>query len=182
VGSLGVPRYVVLAEHLRPGKLPLLLDLKRAMPPAACGLVRAQPAWPSEAQRVVQAQTCQQAVPPALLQAVSLLGHSYVLRALQPVADKLNFDRQALGAAAFRAALPDFARLLAWAHLRAAAHAGAAGPDELQAFGAAVDTWLGPVQHFAVSAAATVREDYRAFRRAYRAGTLLPRPETSVLT
>ena len=53
VGSLGVPRYVVLAEHLRPGKLPVLLDLKRAVPPAAGSLVRAQPAWPSEAQRVV---------------------------------------------------------------------------------------------------------------------------------
>ena len=180
VGSLGVPRYVVLAEHLRPGKLPVLLDLKRAVPPAAGGLVPAQPMWPAEAQRVVQVQSWQQAVPPALLQAVPLLGHSYVLRALQPVADKLDFDRQELGSAAFRAALPDFARLLAWAHLRAAARLGAAGPDELQAFGAAAASWLGPVQHFAVGTAAIVREDYRAFRRAYRAGTLLPRPGSPV--
>ena len=183
VGSLGVPRYIVLAKHLRPGKLPLLLDFKLAVPAAACGSAElVQPAWPSEAHRVVQAQTWLQAVPPALLQAVPLLGHSFVLRALQPVADKLNFERQPLGPVAFRAALPDFARLLAWAHLRAAAHAGAAGPDELQAFGTAAAAWLGPMQHFAVSAAAIVREDYRAFRQACRAGILPPPPGASVST
>ena len=37
VGSLGVPRYIVLAQHRRPRKLPILLDLKLAPPAAAAG-------------------------------------------------------------------------------------------------------------------------------------------------
>ena len=173
VGSLGVPRYAVLAEHRRPHKLPILLDLKLAPPAAAAGQhgVR-QPDWPSEAHRVVQNQTWLQAVPPALLQVVPLLDQPFVLRALQPVADKLDFDHLAHGRQAFRAALPDFARLLAWAHLRAAGHQGADGPDALQAFGTAAADWSGEVLSFAGQAAATVREDYRAFRKACRVGIL----------
>lgn len=92
IGSLGVRRYAVLAEHRHPHPLPGLLDFKQAVPAAAAGLGFAQPTWASEAQRVVQAQTWLQAVPPSLLQAVGLQGEPYVLRALQPVADHLAFD------------------------------------------------------------------------------------------
>ena len=65
-----------------------------------------------------------------------------------------------------------FYPLLAWAHLRAAGHHGADGPDALQAFGAAAADWSGEVLSFAGQAAATVREDYRAFRKACPVGTL----------
>ena len=35
--GVGVPRYIVLAQHRRPHKLPFLLDLKLAPPAAAAG-------------------------------------------------------------------------------------------------------------------------------------------------
>lgn len=173
VGSLGVPRYAVLAHHRHPHKLPVLLDLKLAAPAAAACPDVPQPEWPSDAHRVVQAQTWLQAVPPALLQPLYLRGQPFVLRALQPVADKLDFDHFTHSEAAFRAALPDFGRLLAWAHLRAAGHRGAAGPDELQAFGAAYAAdWAEPLLRFATHAVAQVREDYHDFRAACRAAAL----------
>ena len=177
VGSLGVPRYAVLAEHRLPRKLPGLLDLKFAPPAAAhqCPGV-AQPAWPSEAHRVVQAQTWLQAVPPARLQAVALNGQPFVLRALQPVADHLDFTALPHRKAAFRAAVPVFASLLAWAHLRAAGHRGAAGPDALQAFGAAGAAWRADGLHFALRAAAQVRADYEEFRAACHGGLLPTAP------
>jgi uncharacterized protein (DUF2252 family) len=172
VGSLGVPRYIVLADPLGTRKWPVLLDLKLAPPPASQGAGGAQPRWLSEAHRVVQIQTWLQAVPPALLQVVALDGQPFVLRALQPVADKLDFGHFSHSKATFRTALPDFARLLAWAHLRAAGRHGAASPDVLQAYGAAAAHWQEGLLHFADEAATRVKQDYRAFKAACRTGAL----------
>lgn len=177
VGSLGVRRYAVLAESLHPGKLPRLLDLKEApaaAPAAYCPVP--QPTWATEAMRVVAAQVRLQAVPPALLQPLVLAEQPYVLRELQPVADKLNFTNFTRGAASFRVAVPTFGCLLAWAHLRAAAHQGAAGPDELMAFGQAAPDWLPGVLRFATVAKAEVREDFHSFRLACQAGQLPKAP------
>ena len=177
VGSLGVPRYAVLAKSLHPGKLPRLLDLKAApaaAPAAYCPVP--QPGWATEAVRVVAAQVRLQAVPPALLQPLVLEDQAFVLRELQPVADKLDFTNFTHGAASFRAAVPTFGRLLAWAHLRAAGRQGAAGPDELLAFGHAAADWLPGLLHFATVAKARVREDFHSFRLACRAGQLPTAP------
>ena len=172
VGSLGVPRYIVLAQHPRPHERPVLLDLKLALPPASQGTRISQPHWSSEAHRVVQTQTWLQAVPPALLQVVPLANQPFVLRALQPVADKLDFGHLAHNKGAFRAALPDFAQLLAWAHLRAAGHRGAASPDVLQAYGADAGRWQEGILRFATAAAGEVKKDFRAFKAACRTGAL----------
>lgn len=62
-----------------------------------------------------------------------------------------------------RSALPTVARLLVWAHLRAAGHVGAAGPDALWAFGQAQAGWRTRVLAFAQRAATRVRAEYEAF-------------------
>lgn len=177
VGSLGVRRYAVLAQALLPSKLPRLLDLKAASAAApAAHCPGPQPTWATEAVRVVAAQVRLQAVPPALLQPLVLEGQPCVLRELQPVADKLDFTNFTRGATSFRAAVPTFGRLLAWAHLRAAAHQGAAGPDDLIAFGQTAADWLPGLLHFATVAKAEVREDFHSFRLACRAGHLPTAP------
>ena len=173
IGSLGVPRYLVLAERGSSRKLPMLLDLKLALPPAAlhaAGLE--QLVWPSEAHRVVQVQTWLQAMPPATLQPLSLGGRQFVLRALQPEEDKLEFTQLFLSKTALQDSLPDFARLLAWAHLRASGHRGAVVPDAVQDFGLAHHEWLEPVLAFAHQAATVVRRDFREFQASYKAGEL----------
>ena len=182
VGSLGVPRYALLVEHRNPLKSPKLLDLKMAPPSAAgSGLNMPQPTWVSEADRVVQVQCWLQAVPPALLHTLAVDGQPFVLRTLQPVADKLDFASLPHRKAAFRAAVPQFAQLLAWAHLRAAGHQSTAGPDALQTFGSAQKGWRSDVLRFALRAAVQVRADYQDFLAASRRGEvpLPPRPQPS---
>jgi len=167
VGSLGAPRYALLTRSLRPDKLPRLLDLKLALPAAPAPYVTApEPGWSSEAGRVVAVQELLQAVCPALLQPLTLGGQPFVLRDLQPVADKLNFYQFAHDPATFEAALPDFGNLLAWAHLRAAGRHGAAGPDELADFGQKVSGWRPALLAFAADVQTEVETDYQAFKRA----------------
>ena len=179
VGSLGVTRYALLVKHRNPDKLPKLLDLKQALPSAAGQVVGVpQPTWPSEAHRVAQTQIWLQVVSPALLQPMSLGGQPFVLRTLQPVADKLDFASLPHRKAAFRTAVPQFAQLLAWAHLRAAGHLDASGPDALQLFGAAHDRWQEPILRFAMQAAAQVRADYHDFSAACQRGEV-PLPSIS---
>ena len=179
VGSLGVLRYALLVEHRYPHKLPKLLDLKQAPPPAPGHVAGVpQPAWASDAHRVVYAQRWLQAVPPALLQPLAFDGQPFVLRSLQPVADKLAFATLPHRKAAFRKAVPQFAQLLAWAHLRAAGHWGAAGPDALQTFGSAHDGWRADVLRFAFQARAQVGADYREFSAACHRGDV-PLPQSS---
>jgi len=173
VGSLGVPRYALLAKSRRPGKLPRLLDLKLTLPAAAAPFAPVpQPVWPTEAARVVGAQGFLQAVCPALLQPLDLGGRPFVLRALQPVADKLDFENFTQNVAGFQAALPDFGHLLAWAHLRAAGHRGGAGPDALRAFGLEVASWQTDVLDFAAQAQSVIEADYAAFALACSEGAL----------
>lgn len=182
IGSLGVARYALLVKHRNSDKLPKLLDLKQALPSAAGQIVGVpQPTWPSEAHRVVQTQTWLQAVSPALLQPMSLDGQPFVLRTLQPVADKLDFASLPHHKAAFRTAVPQFAQVLAWAHLRAAGHLDAAGPDTLQLFGAAHSRWQEPILRFAMQAAAQVRADYHDFSAACDRGEV-PLPSLSKKT
>jgi len=161
VGSLGTPRYLVLAEHHQPGKRPMLLDLKAARPSALAPFISLpQPAWASEAHRVVEVQRRLQAVAPALLTAVPRLDQSFVLRVLQPSADKFTFaphpTRRLLET------LPVLARLTAWAQLRSTGRQGSATTDELMGF-AHAPAWESAVLDLAQTAQRQVWVDYRAF-------------------
>lgn len=133
-GSLGIRRYVVLAEHAVAGNL-VLLDLKEALPSTAApcsGL--SQPGFDSDAQRIVAAQTHSQAMPPALLQPLRLQGRPFVLKELQPTADRLDLVEVARRPKDFAATVHTMAALSAWAQLRASGHMSAATADQLTAF------------------------------------------------
>jgi uncharacterized protein (DUF2252 family) len=161
VGSLGMPRYLILAEHYQPDKRPVLLDLKAARPSALAPFISLpQPTWTSPAHRVVEVQRRLQAVAPALLTAVPLGAHSFVLRALQPSADKLTFTPQPTRR--LRAALPVLAHLTAWAQLRSTGRQGSASADDLMVF-ARAPVWQQAVIDLAQTAQQHVWADYRAF-------------------
>lgn len=161
VGSLGTPRYLVLAEHLQPGKRPVLLDLKAARPSALAPFIALpQPAWASPAHRVVEVQRHLQAVVPALLTALPLLDHSFVLRVLQPSADKFTFTPHPTHR--LLATLPVLARLTAWAQLRSTGRQGSASADDLMTF-AHAPAWQDAVLDLAQAAQQHVWADYRAF-------------------
>ncbi len=136
-GSLGLERYVALVQGTGGVDGQYLLDIKRANPSALVPVLKnAQPTWPSEAERVVRIQHITQAISPALLGAVSVKKHSYIIKEMQPTADRINL--QALNGK--RGALTDviktMAHVTAWAHLRGTSRAGTDHVDALAQYAA----------------------------------------------
>lgn len=133
-GSLGIPRFVVLVEGAGSPDGNWLLDLKAAMPSAVAPYVLVpQPRWSSEAHRMVAIQTLFQAHPPGSLSAEVYQRAPFLLRQMQPSADRLNLNAIAAKPASFDKVIGTMASLTAWGHLRAASCHGSATVDALMA-------------------------------------------------
>jgi uncharacterized protein (DUF2252 family) len=171
MGSLGVPRYVALVQGKGDPNRNGLIDFKFAVASSAAEALPqfAQPRWASEAARVVAIQDACQAASPAYLSAVMLGTSAYVVRALQPVEDRIALAPLARERKTLDHTLESMARLAAYAQLRSAGRLGAAGVDDLIAFGhellARPVPWLDAAR--AVDAANTAA--YRRFRAAWNA-------------
>jgi uncharacterized protein (DUF2252 family) len=173
-GSLGVKRYVFLVRNIKDPKKHLLIDMKQA-PPSSLQpwLSNPQPAWTSEGDRVVAIQQRMQNINPALLSVTTFDGDNYVLKEMQPTADKIDFlvirDRYK----DIACVIEDMAFLTASAMLRSAGRQGAALPDELIAFGAD-GHWQQGLMDFAAAYAGQVKKDYQAYFKDYKAGYFSP--------
>lgn len=131
-GSLGLPRYVILVEDPANPDSHWLLDLKLAAASALVPYVTTpQPAWSSEAARVASIQTLFQANTPSMLSAQSFGSASYILKQMQPSADRLDLKALAASKEDFALVITAMARLTAWGHLRGTGRYGAATGDEL---------------------------------------------------
>ena len=169
-GSLGVERYAVLVQGKGLPDGNHLLDLKRAAPSALSPwLPIKQPRWPTEAHRIVDLQRRMQAVAMAFLQPVVVGGQPFVLRALHPSEDRIDFKQAAATPGGLPGLLGTLGRLTAWAQLRAAARQGAAGPDELIDFGQQ-SKWRGQWLDAAEACALRLRKDAGIFNAAYDDG------------
>jgi len=90
-GSLGVERYAVLVEGRGSPDENFLLDIKQALPSAPANhLKHLQPAWKSEAERVMTLQRTMEAIAPALLATLEIGGQPYVLKELQPIEQRVR--------------------------------------------------------------------------------------------
>ncbi|HLX67625.1 MAG TPA: DUF2252 family protein, partial [Puia sp.] len=169
-GSLGVKRYVFLLRNSKDTKKHLLLDMKLAAPSSLQPyLTTPQPAWASEAERVVAVQHRMQNVNPALLSVTLFDGDPYVIKEMQPTADKIVFQVIRDRFKDVACVVEDMAFLTASAMLRSAGRQGAALPDELIAFGA--DThWQQGLLDYSTTYAAQVKKDYTAYFKDYKAG------------
>ena len=134
-GSLGIVRYVLLLEGTGSPDGNVLLDLKAATPSSLAAATRlAQPDWSDEAARVVTVQRRSQAISPAQLSAVTFDSLPFVLKELQPSADRLNLAHIARDHAVLADAFRSMASLCAWAQLRSSGRDGSATADALIAF------------------------------------------------
>ncbi|HET6254696.1 MAG TPA: DUF2252 family protein [Puia sp.] len=169
-GSLGVRRYVFLLRNVKDPKKHLMIDMKQAAPSSLQPWVtNPQPAWTSEAERVVSIQHRMQNTNPALLSVTEFDGDSYVIKEMQPTADKIDFLIMRDRYKDIACVVEDMAFLTASAMLRSAGRQGAALPDELIAFGA--DThWQQPLIDYSTAYAAQVKKDYNAYFKEYKAG------------
>jgi len=169
-GSLGVKRYAFLLRNTKDPKKHLLIDMKQATPSSLQPWVTCpQPAWASEAERVVAVQERMQNINPALLSFTTFDGDSFVVKEMQPTADRIDFMVIRDRFKDIACVIEDMAFLTASAMLRSAARQGAALPDELIAFGG--DThWQQGLVAFAAAYAGKVKKDYNAYFKEYKAG------------
>ncbi len=92
-GSVGIERYAFLLKSLnKTGFKFILLDMKEATPSSLAPHIAArQPAWRSEADRVISAQRRMQNRCPALLSTTTFRGKSFIMQEMQPVKDSIDF-------------------------------------------------------------------------------------------
>jgi uncharacterized protein (DUF2252 family) len=169
-GSLGLARYVILVETSKASEGHLLLDLKAARPSALVPHVREQqPKWDGDAVRIVALQSHAQAVSPKLLRAVTFGGRPFVLKEMQPSADRLKLEQATGEPKALARAIVSKAELSAWGHLRGSGRNGAANADDLSAY--ATDTKpLDALLKLARNCEAAVLSDYDAYVKSFDDG------------
>lgn len=180
-GSLGVARYIVLVEGKGSPDGNYLLDLKQALPSSlAPHLKLAQPAWPSQAHRVVGLQRRMQAVSMAFLHPIvgAKDSPSHVLRGLQPSEDRVSLGAAGTSLEQIRGVIGEMGQLIAWAQLRSAGRQGSADADVLVDFGRSVTSWGADLLAAAHACAAQVRADWKDYCEAFDAGAMaLPAPK-----
>jgi uncharacterized protein (DUF2252 family) len=169
-GSLGVARYVILIEDTASANAHMLLDLKAALPSALAEHVPIkQPVWPNEAVRTVTLQSRTQAVSPKFLQPVTFAGRSFVLKEMQPSADRLSLESAVSNPAALMRSLTSMAALSAWGQLRSSGRGGSVTADEL--IDCAGDkTLTKSTLETARACEDQMQADWRNFSQAYDAG------------
>lgn len=169
-GSLGCRRYVFLVRNTEEPKRHLLIDMKEALPSSLQPfLAGPQPQWASEADRVVMIQERMQNINPALLSTTRFQDRPYVMKEMQPTADKIDFLAVRDRYKDIACVVEDMAFLTASAQLRSAGRQGAALPDEVIAFGKDA-SWQKPLLDYARNYAAQVDKDYHDYFTAYKAG------------
>ena len=169
-GSLGLKRYLFLLERMDEERKYLLLDMKQAQPSCVqAHVTHQQPAWLSEAARVVAVQERMQNISPALLRPVLFNNESYVIKEMQPTADKINFTTLKDQFDDMEDVLGNMALLTASAQLRSSGRQGSANADELMAF-ARDEAWIPSIIEYASQYANQVKADYNQYLAAYTAG------------
>lgn len=167
-GSLGLPRYVLLARRLK-DRQSIFLDLKYAAGSSPAAWFGApQPAFSSEAERIVSVQEFCQAVSPARLSGCTVGRDSFVLRMLQPQEDKVDFAGLAKDPLVLSELFARMGEIHAAGVLRSAGRQGSAGPDALIAFGQELgqesQAWI----EAAIDVEADIRGAFKDFRRAWK--------------
>jgi uncharacterized protein (DUF2252 family) len=161
LGSLGLERYIVLVRGDRDGNA--VLDAKEAAPSILARFEKLrQPAWKSEADRVVAIQRRVQAIAPALLHAKKIGRGGYVLRELQPSSDRLSLDDARGDHRHLHSAAKAMGHVAAWGQLRSSGRQGSATADDLIVF-AGANGWKQQLIDFGRSYKSQVQRDYEQF-------------------
>jgi len=143
-GSLGLERYSVLARPENDPATLRLIDIKLSIPSVWAGVLGSACSvapWHSEAGRVVDIQRVSQAISPALLRGVvyGAKGEkpkSYVVKSLQPTADRVALGSGKNVVANLDDALQTMAHVAAWCHLRGCGRHGTDLVEKVQDYAA----------------------------------------------
>lgn len=164
-GSLGLDRSVILVEGNGSPNQNYLLDLKAARSSSLQPYTPSpQPAWKTEADRITAIQDRFQESPPALLSALEIANQPYVLRELQPTADRVNLESKNGKTKRLKKVIKTMAEVTAWGQMRSTGQQKSAIADDLIAFAEAAPEWHPVVIDYARSYAAQVERDYQEFK------------------
>lgn len=164
-GSLGLDRYVILVEGNGSPNQNYLLDLKQSRPSSLHPYTPyPQPAWQNEARRIVAIQDRFQESPPALLEALTIQNQPYVLRELQPSADRVDLDKSNGKVKRLKKVINTMAEVTAWGQMRSTGRQKSAIADDLIDFAATASDWHTPVLDYARTYAVQVERDYAEFK------------------
>ena len=114
-----------------------------------------------------------QAIPPALLGAIALGKRSYLIKEMQPTADRVNLSALRGKADGLSDVIRTMAEVTAWGHLRTCGRLEAASVETLAAFAAGAD-WRKRLLANAQDAKDLVLQQWQSFAADYDAGKLLP--------
>ncbi len=176
-GSIGLNRYVFLVFNLET-KIYTLFDMKQAQAsslPLSTLLKAKQPEWNNQAQRIQTIQTLMQYEIPAWLSTIHFENQNYIVKALQPDQDKIDFKQCEDKPKKFTDACYNMACLMAYAQLRSAGRMGASNADDLIKFAQQADLWKTQLLDYTYNYAQQVERDYQSFCTSYTAQTV---PET----
>jgi uncharacterized protein (DUF2252 family) len=170
--SLGLKRYALLVEGKGSPDQNYLLELKQARSSTLQPhLAIPQPAWTSEAERIVTVQQRMQAMPPALLHALSLEKGSFVLKELQPSQDRMVLQKLGEEIDRLDIVMQTMGELTAWAQLRSRDQQGSGSAAELLTF-AKAQKGQRALLEYAQTYARQTEKDYQTFCNALDRGEL----------
>ncbi len=133
--SLGLNRYIVLIEKIGETDSFHFLDIKEARPSCLTKNIKTkQPEWTSEADRISEIQRRVLANPPALLSSININHQNYLLKHLQPSADKIDHRLFVEQNKKMTNLLEDLGGIFAWNNMRSSSRQGSATMDELIEF------------------------------------------------
>ena len=168
-GSLGVERYVALVRGDGKADGHYLIDIKVANASAlAANIGTPQPRWRSEAERVESIQRILQAISPALLGAVGMGKRSYLIKELQPSADRVNLAALGGKSGALNEVVRTMAEIVAWGHLRSCGRFEASSVEALSRFAMRV-AWRRQITRRAHAAKALVLQQWQEYSSDYNA-------------
>lgn len=165
-GSVGLSRYVFLVCD--DNKNYSLFDMKLAQASSLSPFLKDQNVvWSNEAQRIQFIQTLMQYEVPAWLSTINFQGNSYIVKALQPEQDKIDFKQCVDKPKKFTDACYNMARLIAYAQLRSSGHKGSSIADELINFAEQADLWKTQLLEYTYNYVHQVELDYQNFCQRY---------------
>lgn len=173
-GSIGLERFLFLVQKIKDTEKFMLIDMKQATPSSLLPYNHiVQPAWKSEAERIISVQKRMQKISPALLSVNMFKDHSYVMQEMQPTKDRINFQLIENDFKKISCVMQDMAVITASSYLSSSGRQGSGIADDLILF-AQNNAWHQAVIDYSLTYTKQVMNDFRSFRSDYKNGLLTP--------
>jgi uncharacterized protein (DUF2252 family) len=171
-GSVGARRYMFLIQKIKTPEKFMLIDMKAATPSSLQPYLKIhQTKWRSEADRTIFIQKIMQNISPAQLSKMEFNNESYVLKEMQPMEDKINFELLENSFSNVCRAIDAMGLLTASAQLRSVSRQGSCSTDELIAFGQDI-SWQKRIIDYSLKYSKEVNKYFKEYKKSFQKGEM----------